>query len=76
MRQEPDTRWAVAASASVLDNSKSNADHLLDLIVEASKRVQSRLGRDQRKPSSRPAANQMLDELAKEADLVISAMAD
>jgi hypothetical protein len=66
----------VAASASVLDNSKSNADHLLDLIVEASKRVQSRLGRDQRKPSSRPAANQMLDELAKEADLVISAMAD
>ena len=62
----------------VLDNSKSNADHLLNLIVEGVKKeykVDSVVIK--RKPaSSRPATEQMLDELAKEADLVISAMAD
>ena len=62
----------------VLDNSKSNADHLLKLIVDGVKKeykVDSVVIR--RKPaSSRPATEQMLDELAKEADLVISAMAD
>ena len=62
----------------VLDNSKSNADHLLKLIVEGVKKdfkVDSVVYK--RKPaSSRPATDEMLDELAKEADLVISAMAD
>jgi hypothetical protein len=62
----------------VLDNSKANADYLLNLIVEGVKKeykVDSVVVR--RKPaSSRPATEQMLDELAKEADLVISAMAD
>ena len=62
----------------VLDNSKANADHLLNLIVEGVKKefnVGSVVVR--RKPtSSRPATDQMLDELAKEADLVVSAMAD
>jgi hypothetical protein len=62
----------------VLDNSKGNADHLLKLIVEGVKKeykVDSVVVK--RKPaSSRPATDQMLDELAKEADLVISAMAD
>ena len=62
----------------VLDNSKSNADHLLKLIVEGVKKeyqVDSVVIK--RKPaSSRPATEEMLDELAKEADLVISAMAD
>ena len=62
----------------VLDNSKGNADHLLDLIVEGVKKefkVDSVVIK--RKPtSSRPATDQMLDELAQEADLVISAMAD
>ena len=62
----------------VLDNSKANADHLLKLIVEG---VQKEFKVDsvvyKRKPaSSRPATEQLLDELAKEADLVISAMAD
>jgi len=62
----------------VLDNSKANADHLLKLIVEG---VQKDFKVDsvvyKRKPaSSRPATEQILDELAKEADLVISAMAD
>jgi hypothetical protein len=62
----------------VLDNSKANADHLLNLIIEGVKKefeVDSVVVK--RKPaSSRPATDQMLDELAKEADLVISAMAD
>ncbi len=62
----------------VLDNSKGNADHLLNLIVDGVKKefkVDSVVMK--RKPaSSRPATDQMLDELAKEADLVISAMAD
>ena len=62
----------------VLDNSKSNADHLLDLIVEGVKKefkVDSVVVK--RKPaSSRPATDELLDELAKEADLVVSAMAD
>jgi hypothetical protein len=62
----------------ILDNSKANADHLLKLIVEGVKKeyqVDSVVIK--RKPtSSRPATDQVLDELAKEADLVISAMAD
>ena len=62
----------------VLDNSKANADHMLKLIVEGVRKefkVDSVVFR--RKPaSSRPATDAMLDELAKEADLVISAMAD
>lgn len=62
----------------VLDNSKANADHLLNLIIEGVKKefkVDSVVMK--RKPaSSGPATDQVLDELAKEADLVISAMAD
>ncbi len=62
----------------ILDNSKANADHLLKIIVEGVKKeyqVDSVVIK--RKPtSSRPATDQVLDELAKEADLVISAMAD
>ena len=62
----------------VLDNSKGNADHLLNLIVEG---VRKEFNVDtvvlKRKPtSSRPATDQMLDELAQETDIVISAMAD
>jgi len=62
----------------VLDNSKANADHQLNLIIEGVKKefkVDSVVMK--RKPaSSRPATEQVLDELAKEADLVVSAMAD
>ena len=62
----------------ILDNSKANADHLLKLIVEGvTKEYQVDSVVIKRKPtSSRPATDQVLDELAKEADLVISAMAD
>ena len=62
----------------ILDNSKANSDHLLNLIIEGVKKefkVDSVVMK--RKPaSSRPATDQILDELANEADLVISAMAD
>jgi hypothetical protein len=62
----------------VLDNSKGNADHLLNLIIEGVRKeftVDSVVMK--RKPaSSGPATDQVLDELAQEADIVISAMAD
>src|SRR5262249_36179868 len=62
----------------VLDNSKGNADHLLKLIVDG---VKKEFAVDtvvmKRKPtSSRPATDEMLDELARDTDIVISAMAD
>ncbi len=62
----------------VLDNSKGNADHLLNFIIEGVKqefKVDSVVTK--RKPNaSRPATDAVLDELANEADLVVSAMAD
>ena len=62
----------------VLDNSKGNADHLLNMIVEGVKqefKVDSVVMK--RKPtSSRPATDAVLDELEREADIVVSAMAD
>ena len=62
----------------LLDNSKGNADHLLGFIVEGVKqefKVDSMVMK--RKPaSSGPATDQVLDELAQEADVVLSAMAD
>jgi len=62
----------------VLDNSKGNADHLLNFIIEGLKSafpIKSVVMT--RKPaSSRPAPEATLDQLAREADLVVSAMAD
>jgi len=62
----------------VLDNSKGNADHLLSMIIEGVKqefKVDSVVMK--RKPtSSRPATDEVLDALEKEADIVVSAMAD
>lgn len=72
------TLGASGIRLGVLDNSKANADHLLNLIIEGVRKefkVESVVMK--RKPaSSRPATDQVLDELAKEADLVVSAMAD
>jgi len=61
-----------------LDNSKSNADHLLAMLVAG---VQAQVKVDSvvslRKPTpSLPADANVLDQLAQEADVVISAMAD
>ena len=62
----------------VLDNSKSNADHLLKFIIEGVKAqlpVASVVAF--RKPApSVPADKAVLDELAENADCVISAMGD
>ena len=67
-----------AIRLGVLDNSKGHADHLLNFIVEGVKqefKVDSVVVK--RKPaSSAGATTQILDELAEEADLVVSAMAD
>ncbi len=62
----------------ILDNSKGNADHLLGFLVDA---VRSHLPVTavvkRRKPaSSRPADPGVIDDLARETDFVISAMAD
>jgi hypothetical protein len=62
----------------VLDNSKSNADHLLRMLIEGVK-AQTEVASvvSMRKPSvSEPAHPEVLDQLAKEADLVVTAMAD
>jgi hypothetical protein len=62
----------------VLDNSKGNADHLLRFIVEGVKsRVPVASVVALRKASvSLPAPGDILDRLAREADVVVSAMAD
>ena len=62
----------------VLDNSKGNADHLLEFIVA---RVKAQVPVSsvvmQRKGSvSLPAPAEILEKLAREADVVVSAMAD
>ncbi len=62
----------------VLDNSKGNADHLLKMIVEGV-RAQVAVAEVSyaRKPYvSMAAPPEILDQLAREADVVISAMAD
>lgn len=62
----------------ILDNTKGNADHLLNMIIEGVKKefkVDS-VVMTRKAASSRPAAEDILDKLAKEADLIVSAMAD
>jgi hypothetical protein len=62
----------------VLDNSKGNADHLLRFLVEGVRLtlpVKSVVSL--RKESvSLPAPAEIIDQLAREADVVVSAMAD
>src|ERR1700674_161215 len=62
----------------VLDNSKGNADHLLKFVVEGVKaQVPIASVVSLRKDSvSLPAPGAILDQLAAEADFVVSAMAD
>jgi hypothetical protein len=62
----------------ILDNSKGNADHLLRYIVEGVKAalpvasvVMTRKG-----SVSLPAPGDIIERLAREADFVVSAMAD
>ena len=74
------TRKAVAGGLrlGILDNSKGNADHLLGMLVEGVRAVvpvSSVLMR--RKGSAAAGAERdMIEELAANADFVVSAMAD
>ena len=61
-----------------LDNSKANADHLLAFLIEGLRAqasvasvVSARKG-----AASGPADDKLLDGLGRDADLVVSAMAD
>ena len=62
----------------LLDNSKSNADHLFNFLVDgirAAMPIASIVSL--RKPLPSVAADpSMIEQLAREADLVVSAMAD
>ena len=63
----------------VLDNSKGNADHLLRFIVEGVKKALPvasvvMMRKASVEPARRPS--EVLDQLAQEADFVVSAMAD
>jgi hypothetical protein len=62
----------------VLDNSKGNADHLLQFIVDSVKSAVavSSVVSLRKASVSLPAPNDILDQLAREADVVVSAMAD
>ena len=62
----------------ILDNSKANADHLLQFLLDAATSAMPvRHTIKRRKPAaSRPAANDVVEDLAREADFVLSAMAD
>lgn len=62
----------------VLDNSKSNADHLLKLLLEG---LQAQVSvasvvRLRKPTASAGASPQVLDQLAQDADCVLTAMAD
>jgi len=62
----------------VLDNSKGNADHLLKFIIEGVKAsvAVSSVVMLRKGSVSLPAPGEILDQLAGEADVVVSAMAD
>ena len=62
----------------LLDNSKSNADHLLRFLAEAAgDSVEiTALVKERKYSASRPLDDAALDKLAQETDFVLSAMAD
>ena len=62
----------------VLDNSKGNADYLLKFIVDSVKSAVavSSVVSLRKASVSLPAPADILDKLAQEADVVVSAMAD
>jgi hypothetical protein len=71
-------RTAAGIRLGVLDNSKSNADHLLQFLLDsAAAQLPVAQTLKRRKPAaSRPAAVEVVDDLARETDFVLSAMAD
>ena len=72
------SREGAGLRLGLLDNSKSNADHLLKFLVEgirAAMPLASVVSLRKSLPSL-AAAPGIIDELVNEADLVVSAMAD
>ncbi len=71
----PRLRGLDGVRVGILDNSKGNADHLLRDVVEGLQAHGARLVIARSKPhASYPAAAEVLDELAREADCVVTAM--
>jgi hypothetical protein len=74
------TRRAAAAGLrlGLLDNSKSNADHLLRFLAEAAGESVpiTTVVRERKYSASQPLDGAALDRLAQETDFVLSAMAD
>ena len=62
----------------ILDNSKSNADHLLAMIIDGVKEKypQAHIVRTRKPSAAIGAGAQVLAELERVADVVIAAMAD
>ncbi len=62
----------------ILDNSKSNADHLLALLVEGVKAnyPDATVVRTRKPSAAIGATAEVLDRLERETDVVIAAMAD
>ena len=69
---------AAGLRLGLLDNSKSNADHLLRFLAEAAGEALpiSTVVRQRKYSASRPLDDAALDKLARETDFVLSAMAD
>ena len=60
----------------LLDNTKEQGDHILEAVAESLKRDYgaARVVLRRKEFFSRPAASELLDEMAKEVDVVISAL--
>ena len=74
-------RTTIAGSGlrfGVLDNSKSNADHLLGMIIDGvkAKYPQATVVRTRKPSAAIGAAADVLNQLERETDVVIAAMAD
>lgn len=71
-------RGAHGLRLGLLDNSKSNADHLFNFLVEAVRTTMpiAAIVRMRKPHPSLPADASVIEQLAQEADLVVSAMAD
>ena len=69
---------ATGLRLGLLDNSKSNADHLLRFLAEAAgdSVAITAVVKERKYSASRPLDAAALDKLAQETDFVLSAMAD
>lgn len=74
------TRLAAASTLriGILDNAKSNADHLLEMLITAlqTETPLASVVRRRKPGPAFPAKPDVLDDLARDADFVVSAMAD